>query len=472
MPRSPHSPRIASAYSWTPESSATAVPPVNTRWRRAMGLLLLAVNIILWTASGFMTSSIFANGEYSKPYLMTYVNTAFFAIPLLPIYIRHAYSHRTLRIPLLSWFYPASTESSDKTAYRPLSSHEESSSTKHASNDLASDDDADTRFLSPSRAATQYNTPRRNRSPTGPLRIDTSVSRHRRVPSANPSEPPDDRLSTRATFNLALRFAPLWFLANWFNSASYSYTSVASSTILVSTSSVFTLIFGAFMKIEAFTLKKMLGVLASLAGVVLISLIDTRRKELDDADRGDFPFKTPAEIVLGDAMALASALVYGLYATILTRTVGADESTGRIHMPLFFGFLGLISILVFWPGLPILSLAGVETLALPPNAKAFWIVFFGAVISLVSDMCWAYAVLLTSPLVVTMGLALTIPLSLLGQVVLNGQYASWGIWVGAVVIVAGFVVVNWESEGDGVEKVRRSARPEQGTWDDGGAERR
>lgn len=441
-PRSPHSPRIPSSYSWPTEDGAFEKSTPKTPFRRALGLGLLAIVIVLWVASGFLTSSIFATGTYSKPYLITYINTAFFALPLLPVYLKHVYRVR-------GWSFTSSQTSSNKPAYHHLSGTEPSSEPLFSH--LAADDTPHNRsHLSPHDAHNLHQGRRPIDGSPSPPPIRTDIPL--------PTEAPKDRLDTRATFHLAMKFAPLWFLANWFNSASYSYTSVASSTILVSTSSVFTLLFGVLFKIERFTFKKLMGVLASLAGIMLISLVDTRHQdEGDDADRGTFPYKNPAEIALGDGMALASAMLYGLYATILTRTVGG-EADGKVNMPLFFGFIGAISILILWPGLPLLSLIGMESLQAPPSSHAAWVVLANACVSLVSDMCWAYAVLLTSPLVVTVGLALTIPLSLVGQVIINGQYAGWGYWVGAVVIVGGFLVVNFESEKTEPEGAAERAR--------------
>jgi len=53
--------------------------------------------------------------------------------------------------------------------------------------------------------------------------------------------------------------------------------------------------------------------------------------------------------------------------------------------------------------------------------------------------------LLTTPLVVTVGLSLTIPLSLVGQIVLQNQYASPLYWVGAIIVFLSFLFVNHES---------------------------
>jgi solute carrier family 35 protein F5 len=54
--------------------------------------------------------------------------------------------------------------------------------------------------------------------------------------------------------------------------------------------------------------------------------------------------------------------------------------------------------------------------------------------------------LLTTPLVVTVGLSLTIPLSLVGQIILQGQYASVLYWIGAVIVFLSFLIVNHESK--------------------------
>lgn len=53
--------------------------------------------------------------------------------------------------------------------------------------------------------------------------------------------------------------------------------------------------------------------------------------------------------------------------------------------------------------------------------------------------------LLTTPLVVTVGLSLTIPLSLVGEMIQYGQYSSFIYWIGAAVVFVSFAFVNHES---------------------------
>lgn len=163
------------------------------------------------------------------------------------------------------------------------------------------------------------------------------------------------KLGFRETAVVSLEFSILWFMANYFSSACLEYTSVASVTILTSTSSVWTLIFCAMFGIERFTARKAIGVGASLVGVVLISTVDMSGQS--DEDRGSFPHKTPAQIAIGDALALFSAVVYGVYVTVMKKRVGDED---KVDMQLFFGLVGVFNLLLLWPIFFILHWTGLE----------------------------------------------------------------------------------------------------------------
>lgn len=169
----------------------------------------------------------------------------------------------------------------------------------------------------------------------------------------------EEKLSVRETAWLSLEFCMLWFLANYFASACLEYTSVASATILTSTSSIWTLIACAVTGVEPFTVRKLGGVVASMAGVVLISSVDLAGQSNDD-HRGNFPHKTTAQIAIGDAMAFFSAIIYGIYVTVMKRRVGNED---RVDMPLFFGLVGLLNLVFLWPGFIILHFTGIETVS-------------------------------------------------------------------------------------------------------------
>ncbi|KAG7288835.1 hypothetical protein NEMBOFW57_005194 [Staphylotrichum longicolle] len=358
--------------------------------RRTLGIICLLVVVFLWTLSNFLASYIFSDGTYSKPFFLVYINTSCFAFSLIPItirYVMHNGVDSLMGAALEMW-------REKRLGVTPLKTRDEGEDGRLGGD---ADDDAGQRLL-----------------------VDDEASLD--LPSRG-----QDMLSFGETARLSLEFSMLWFAANYFASACLEYTSVGSVTILTSTSSIWTLIFCAITKVEGFTVRKLIGVLASLAGVILISSVDL--SGANDDNRGSFPYKSTAQIAIGDAMAFFSAIIYGVYVTVMKRRVGNEE---RVNMPLFFGLVGLFNVFLLWPGFFILHYTGIETV----NSAA----------SFFSDILWAYAMLLTTPLVVTVGLSLNIPLSLIGEMIQYSQYSSWLYWVGAGVVFISFLFINHESQ--------------------------
>jgi solute carrier family 35, member F5 len=77
--------------------------------------------------------------------------------------------------------------------------------------------------------------------------------------------------------------------------------------------------------------------------------------------------ESPSMRVLGDFLALASALFYALYVTLLKVRI---RSESRIDMQLFFGFVGLFNILTCWLLGVFLHFIGAEPFELPTSRKA------------------------------------------------------------------------------------------------------
>ncbi|OWO99277.1 hypothetical protein B2J93_1165 [Marssonina coronariae] len=384
--------------------------------RRTLGILLLLVTVVLWTTSNFLASYIFADNTYSKPYFVTYINTACFAISLLPMLVRIIHRHGMSHVQrsLLEFWQ-------SRGDYRPIGikpqDHEDAEDPMSASQ---------TRLL-----------------------VDNDFGSALALTGDPP--PTEEMLGVQETAWLSLEFCLLWFGANYLVAACLEYTSVASSTILTSTSSIWTLVFGALVRVEHFSYKKLIGVLASLAGIILISSVDLSSKDNDD-NRGSFPHKSQGEIAVGDAMAFGSAVMYGIYAVVMKKRIVNED---RVSMPLFFGLVGLFNVVFMWPGFFILHFTGVEEFDLPPTGKIWAIVLLNSASSFISDYAWAYAMLLTTPLVVTVGLSMTIPLSLIGQIILNTQYSSALYWVGACIVILSFLFINHESHDESEPQVSR-----------------
>lgn len=267
------------------------------------------------------------------------------------------------------------------------------------------------------------------------------------------------------TARLSFAFCFLWFGANYFAMACLQYTTVASTTILTSTSSFWTLFIGALTGTERFTWRKLCGVLGSFVGIILVSRVDLGSRHDDAAptppDGGShnaarflldkrldtFPDKSPSELALGDALALFSAIIYGVY-TITLKKSTLKALPRSLNMALFFGLVGTFNLILLFPLFPILHFLGLEHFKLPPTRRIWTILLINSVSSFASDICWAYAMVLTSPLLVTVGLSLTIPLSLVGEMVLQGRYEGWVYWVGAGIVVGSFLFIDQEERGE------------------------
>ncbi|KAL4935609.1 hypothetical protein BDV06DRAFT_125195 [Aspergillus oleicola] len=428
--------------SMEPSSSARRSGLTHTA-RRTLGICLLLIVVILWTASNFLASTIFADNTYSKPFFVTYLNTSTFILPLFTIV-----ASRLWGLSRAGKLYQVQ---SFGNLISLLDSHHSASASVGSERQRILDHENESGAESEERRAGDDD------------RVEDTSKGHG-----------DGKLGLRATARLSFHFCLLWFAvsdlvthdpealfeysltgysnaqANYFSMACLQFTTVGSTTILTSTSGVWTLIFGVLFRIEKFTVRKLAGVIASLLGIILISRVDLSSTDAPNPGSGDgngggskFPPKSPAEIALGDSMAAFSAIMYGVYTIVLKRQVG-DES--RVNMQLFFGLVGFFNMFLLWPGFVLLHLTGAEKFALPDSGRVWTIILVNSLSSLLSDIAWAYAMLLTSPLVVTVGLSLTIPLSLVGQIILQGEYASALYWVGATVVFVSFLVVNHESE--------------------------
>ncbi|CAO3624045.1 unnamed protein product [Cunninghamella echinulata] len=250
-----------------------------------------------------------------------------------------------------------------------------------------------------------------------------------------------DKLSTLETIKLSLAFCILWFFANYTTNASLAYTSVGSSTILASMSGLFTLGIGAMFNVEKINLIKLISVCISFIGVVLVSYSD---QKLED------PSKTISSALIGDILALLGAIFYGCYTTLLKLKIGNED---RINMPLFFGFVGAFNVLLLWPIFPILDFLGIETFQLPFSPTIWIMVILNAFVgTFVSDYLWLVAMLMTSPLVVTLGISLTIPLALFGDIVFKQFNPPLQYIIGAVLVIIGFITVNMAALRESKEK--------------------
>eukprot|EP00551_Chaetoceros_affinis_P011442 CAMPEP_0203680442 /NCGR_PEP_ID=MMETSP0090-20130426/39290_1 /ASSEMBLY_ACC=CAM_ASM_001088 /TAXON_ID=426623 /ORGANISM="Chaetoceros affinis, Strain CCMP159" /LENGTH=279 /DNA_ID=CAMNT_0050548511 /DNA_START=460 /DNA_END=1295 /DNA_ORIENTATION=+ len=262
---------------------------------------------------------------------------------------------------------------------------------------------------------------------------------------------------------MAMKIAPWWFISNYFYNLSLKYTTITSSTVLSSTSSVFTFLLALIWGDETFNRWKLLGVVMSFAGSFFTAMHDAKQSTGGDGDDDD---KEPLSVQLwGDAAGLISAVGYGIY-TVLLRFLCQDES--RISMNLFLGYIGFLNMIFLSPFalwcVDFSSDDNADGEKYYQESNAFddgdnrrylsgqrltWFVLFCVVIkglfdNVLSDYLWARSILLTSATVATVGLGLTIPLALLSDLFVMGREDVWSFEgaVGAMLVLFGFIFVN------------------------------
>ncbi|OBS59761.1 hypothetical protein A6R68_09115, partial [Neotoma lepida] len=117
--------------------------------------------------------------------------------------------------------------------------------------------------------------------------------------------------------------ATQWFLANLSYQEALSDTQVAIVNILSSTSGLFTLILAAVFPSNSgdrFTLSKLLAVILSIGGVVLVNLSGSE--------------KSAGRDTIGSIWSLAGAMLYAVYIVMIKRKVDRED---KLDIPMFFG---------------------------------------------------------------------------------------------------------------------------------------
>lgn len=347
------------------------------------GIALILLVAVIWVAASEWIQYIFGELDFEKPFFLTYFNTAGFSLWNLGFVVAAEWRS----IPLYS------TEKEEAEEY------------------LGEVDEAPT-------------------PPGGTRAESTACVANEMAASAVPSESQVARkkspYSLMRLWRAALMFCPLWFLANVLFNYSLSRTSVASNTILSTTSSIWTLWLSWWILGHPINWLKLLAVALTIGGG---SLIATSTKS-DSNTRNT---------LFGNLLALLSAVFYAAYTTVL-RWCLPDE--GRYSMGVVFGAVGVWNILFLWPGFILLHFSGIEEFALPP-LKVLWPLALNALIGTnLSDVLWARSVILTSPLVATLGLSLTIPIAMAADAVIKSSAFAPLYFVGAACVVAGFVLSN------------------------------
>lgn len=126
----------------------------------------------------------------------------------------------------------------------------------------------------------------------------------------------------------------------------------------------------------------------------------------------------------GDVLSLLSAAVYGLYAVILKKKV-PEEDEDTFEFSYFLGFVGLINTVGLLPLFPIFNYTGVEIFEWPNHQATVGLTVNAILGTVISDYCWAKSVVLLGPLLTTLGITFTIPISMIFDAYYEKKGFNW-----------------------------------------------
>lgn len=192
----------------------------------------------------------------------------------------------------------------------------------------------------------------------------------------------------------------------------------------MTTSGIWVLLLGRLAGTESLSLVKVLAVLIGAAGVGLLGFFES-----------DQPTR-----IYGSIGALLSSVFYGAYSVYLKRQ---SKNEARVSQALLFAFVGVYAILFTWPIMIGLHYGGIERFELP-KTRGQYIglavnMVFGA---LLPNYLWNVAFAFTDELVVAIGIACNLPITLLLDHFINKALVNWVKLVSAISASLGFILIN------------------------------
>ncbi|KAI4376695.1 hypothetical protein MLD38_014429 [Melastoma candidum] len=247
----------------------------------------------------------------------------------------------------------------------------------------------------------------------------------------------NEKLGFKQIIRVACILAPIWFVSEYFMNSALARTSVPSTTILFSTSGLFTLLIGAFLGQDTIDSVKVFSVLLSITGVAMTVFGKTSAANQSSAD------ESMNYSLVGNLFALLSAATDGLFAVLLKKFTG-DEGE-KVDIQKLFGFIGLFSLVALWWLVWPLSATRIEPrFELPHSSEVAGIVLANSFVgSFLSDYLWALGIVWTTPFVASLGASLSIPFAMLEDILIHRRRYSAVYIIGSVQVFLGFVSANF-----------------------------
>ena len=281
---------------------------------------------------------------------------------------------------------------------------------------------------------------------------DLTLQREARRPYNSTSS--FSRFTFKQHMYTAILYTLLWFIGNYFNVLALSKAKLSYVEILSATSSVFVLFLGAAFPVSAvdkISVSKIVSVIICFIGVALL-FVHQNSNDPPTVDilpihirsvTVDSRTITDSDNLFGSMFAIGAAFIYAVYVVYFRKVAGSAEGEEeKVDIVLFLGTVGLLSSILLLPLFPILHYSDIETFSLPNLTQLKYLLITALVGTVISDLLWLWSTLLTSSLVATIGLALTTPVSLLFDILIQKNEFSFPFFVGTAMIMITFIILN------------------------------
>ncbi|ORX49687.1 hypothetical protein BCR36DRAFT_412662 [Piromyces finnis] len=436
--------------------------------------ICLLICIVCWNFQMVLIRNLEINMKYNKPYLIVWLNTSMLIFSI-PLYARH-----------------------NKTNVKETLKLESPNEKKKYYQQVA-------RFIKNSKTLSKFQT---SLKPVYTRLIDISffISKNVKILLYSLLGKKRALPSFSFIFIMALLQIIPYFL--WYFAINHS--NVSDMMVISNSSSIFTYILTIIILKEQISLTKLLGIALSFTGVIYMSLWNSEEiveeiiqdeielNKFNETFLGDLAFYSNSynastifrrdidindlneefrddidtlykQRIIANILAVAGSFFFGLQDVIFTKYVQSyhprshvSRGTGNAQiifdrfsirerklqiLMMISGLIGIISLTMFWPGIPILSRLGFEPFIMPSFSEGLELIFI-MVLGFIYNYCYNYGSTLISTVTFTCGLMVSLPFTILSDYFINHNPIRQSDIISSVLIIVGEFVMIGSSRGD------------------------